>query len=92
MLNKLRSKIERRVLVIRYWLLHKLIGKMPVVANITISNYDYDNNFVPLPHGAKYMFFNNNVYLLENRIKETVYCDKEGRVERYGNTFVLKEI
>ena len=76
------------ILKTKYWLVRKLIGNMPVIANIKISDHDFNSNidrFSELPH----MFFNNVVYDLNKLIERKVYTGNSGEVRRVGNSFTL---
>ena len=78
---------------IRYWLIRCLVGKMSVVANVEISNWDFFSNKERCEHnGSGFMFYGNHIYLLEKRIHERVYTGNTGKVSRRGNVFVLEEI
>lgn len=75
---------------VRCWLIRKLIGKMPVVANTRVSDYDADNNLKTWNKEKNYyMFYNNKIYKLDQYLKETVWSGNKGEVQRHGNMFVL---
>jgi hypothetical protein len=90
MFTQFRMWRERRVLRARYWLIVKLIGRMPVAANLKISDYDFYNNFNEASaKNQPHMFWDNRIYNLERRIKREVFTGNKGIVKRVGNTFVL---
>lgn len=82
---------KNKLLSTRYWLITKLIGKMPVAANIKFSNYDFDDNFNS-SYTKPSMCFNNNIYRLENKVKQMGLSGNGGVVRRHNNMFVLEEI
>jgi hypothetical protein len=78
---------------LRYWMIKFLVGNMPVMANLEISNWDfYQNLGNAKDNKLNHMFFGNKVYLLEKRIHEQVFTGNSGKVKRQGNMFVLEEV
>lgn len=78
---------------LRYWLIRVLVGDMSIMANISISNWDFYENIEKCKQtGKSYMVYSNNVYILERRIHERVFTGNSGKVSRKGNMFVLEEI
>ena len=78
---------------LRYWLLRVFIGKMSVIANVDISNWDFYSNLEKCKsEGKHYMFYGNHIYILEKRVEQQVFTGNKGKVSRRGNMFVLEEI
>jgi hypothetical protein len=90
MITWLFTSRKEKVLRVRYWLIRKLIGKMPVAANLRISDYDFDGNFAGKSlKGKPFMFYDNKVYDMKKYLKQEVWTGNKGKVTRSGNTFVL---
>ena len=82
--------MRKVMLKLRYFIIRKLIGKMPVIANCTIEETIVEINFLDK---IKYMCYNNTIkraryHYQEKEVKQdnTGY----GKVVRNGNTFALK--
>lgn len=81
---------KRKVNIVRFWLITKLVGKMPIAANIRISDYDSEKNFRnKLLDYRPHMFYNNVIYDLQSIIQQEVFTGNNGKVTRQGNVFVL---
>jgi hypothetical protein len=77
--------------LLRYWLIRILVGKMVVIANANISNWDFYDNLEKCKQKNKsYMLYGNDVYVLERRIHEKVFTGNKGKVLRRGNSFTLE--
>ena len=73
----------------RKWAISKLVGKMQVIMNCEISDYDFERNFAHKIE-ENYIFDGNTVFNLQNLIVEEMYTGSKGkRITRVGNTFVL---
>lgn len=78
--------------LLRYWLIRVLVGKMSIIANVSISNWDFYENIEKCKKlGKSYMVYGNHVYVLERHIHQRVFTGNKGKVSRQGNMFVLEE-
>jgi len=91
--RRIKFSLKKKITFIRYQLIIKLVGDMPIIANAKVSNYDFESNFSDISfRGVPYMYFNNTIYRLENLIYEKVYAGRDCEVTRQGNMFVLRKL
>lgn len=80
------------ILKLRYFIIRKLVGNMPVIANCTIYDDMYEYNFTIDGKGSKpHMCYNNKLTRIAKVINDAeVYTGNKSRVRRVGNSFSLK--
>jgi len=74
---------------LRKFLLKLLAGNNVVIINATISDYDWEMNFIRNKQ-SNYFSFNNRIFDMRKVVVEEMYTgSKNKKVTRCGNSFVL---
>lgn len=92
--ERIRYKIRDICLGVRYWIILKLIGKMPVIVNCTIYNDVMEYNFGKTRTYKPCVCFNNIVRnfdkMVDLAIKDrAVYTGGDAKISRKKNAFIL---
>ena len=92
--ERIKYKIRDIYLGIRYWIILKFIGKMPVIVNCTIYDDIMEYNFGKTRTYKPCICFNNRIKdfdkMVDLTIKErVVYTGNSGSVLRKRNSFSL---
>lgn len=94
MFNKLINKIKNKVLQLRYYLIIKLIGNMPVIVNCTIYDDIFEYNFGKIRFTEPHIACNNTIKRFAtyaNRYKSNTYTFSLNDVKP-TDLRILKEI
>jgi len=80
-------------LKLRYWLIRKLVGEMPIIANCKVYDEDFDDNFAKrYLDNEPFMFYRNDVRKLSWVINDAIRRSQtsDPAVTRYhNNKYVL---